>query len=376
MKELDSLRGIAALTVVFNHFLIILPTFYSPQKGVDNLEYVLKYTPFHIFWAGHEAVIFFFILSGFVLSIPFLKNTKRDYTSFLIKRISRIYIPYLIAIFIAVLVSINVSIGQINGYSNWALSSWGKEINFSTILNHIILIGNYDNYIYNPVIWSLIHEMRISIIFPLIMLIVIKFEWKTNVMVAFCITILGYILHKITNTYLTHNDFFITLHYVAMFIIGALISKHLVQLKGLYVRTNNKLKFFIIIGATLTYTFNWWFFPSVNVFRTFPVADWSTAIGVAIFIVFALSSTRISNVLFKKPFVFLGNISYSLYLYHSIVLLSFVSIFHSILPVYIIMLLAFGTSVIVGYLSYVFVEVPSINLFKKKNPVDSLKKVS
>ncbi|WP_391557554.1 hypothetical protein [Robertmurraya sp.] len=45
--ELDSLRGIAATTVVLSHIAIVLPELYVFNK--------FKNTPFHIFWAGHEA---------------------------------------------------------------------------------------------------------------------------------------------------------------------------------------------------------------------------------------------------------------------------------------------------------------------------------
>src|SRR4051812_48108680 len=68
-QQLDALRGLAALTVVMQHFLSVLP---SIDGHSDNAWVNLwKYSPLHITWAGYEAVIFFFILSGFVLSLPF-----------------------------------------------------------------------------------------------------------------------------------------------------------------------------------------------------------------------------------------------------------------------------------------------------------------
>jgi len=69
-EQLDSLRGLAALSVVVNHFLNILPGIFDNP----NDFWFLKYTPLHLFWAGHEAVIFFFVLSGFVLSLQFFKK--------------------------------------------------------------------------------------------------------------------------------------------------------------------------------------------------------------------------------------------------------------------------------------------------------------
>lgn len=59
---------------------------------------------FSLFWNGHSAVILFFVLSGFVLSLPFFKGEyKFDYSRYLVKRICRIYIPYLIIIMLAII---------------------------------------------------------------------------------------------------------------------------------------------------------------------------------------------------------------------------------------------------------------------------------
>lgn len=58
IHELDSLRGIAAVTVMFSHYLLIFPAFFSNESNDIGVN-VMKYTPLHIFWAGHEAVILF-----------------------------------------------------------------------------------------------------------------------------------------------------------------------------------------------------------------------------------------------------------------------------------------------------------------------------
>ena len=72
---LDSLRGIAALMVIFHHF------WEMNHPSDDRLR------PWLFFCAGHEAVIFFFVLSGFVLSnqlrnFKFLETSKKSLKSF------------------------------------------------------------------------------------------------------------------------------------------------------------------------------------------------------------------------------------------------------------------------------------------------------
>src|SRR5947209_3137330 len=97
LKELDSVRGLAAATVVLSHTTIVLPIIAKPTFGRPGGEWVnaLKYSPVHVFFAGYEAVIMFFILSGFVLSLPFHHGAGPSYREFLIKRIHRIYVPYI-----------------------------------------------------------------------------------------------------------------------------------------------------------------------------------------------------------------------------------------------------------------------------------------
>lgn len=82
--QLDSLRGIAAMTVVWHHW-----------HAATEVQMVRWYmVPF---FAGHEAVILFFVLSGYVLSLPTWTKRTAAYPEYLVRRVSRIYLPYLAA---------------------------------------------------------------------------------------------------------------------------------------------------------------------------------------------------------------------------------------------------------------------------------------
>ena len=74
-EHLDGLRGLAASVVVLCHFIWALFPFgtmggTSPQHG--GWEAVLLYPPLGLLVAGHFAVCLFFLLSGYVLALPFL----------------------------------------------------------------------------------------------------------------------------------------------------------------------------------------------------------------------------------------------------------------------------------------------------------------
>ncbi|MED0935350.1 acyltransferase family protein [Bacillus mobilis] len=128
-KELDSLRGVASLLVVITHLLIVLPIFYSSSSfHEDKLLFMLKYSPIRsIFLGGSEAVKLFFVLSGFVLALPFLKEQKPSYFPYLVRRIFRIYVPYYFAITLAILLSFVLKNEKIATLSDWYNNlSWVK----------------------------------------------------------------------------------------------------------------------------------------------------------------------------------------------------------------------------------------------------------
>lgn len=63
LRELDSLRGLAALSVVFHHYLLIFPQIMPSVANPDATDAALSpllraliYSPLHLVWAGYEAV--------------------------------------------------------------------------------------------------------------------------------------------------------------------------------------------------------------------------------------------------------------------------------------------------------------------------------
>lgn len=98
IRQLDSIRGLAALTVVLQHCLFVFPLLFNDTSGQQHfwLLNIFKYSPLHLFWSGSQAVFLFFLLSGFVLSLPFYRAQSVSYPAFIIKRICRLYLPYIV----------------------------------------------------------------------------------------------------------------------------------------------------------------------------------------------------------------------------------------------------------------------------------------
>src|SRR6187402_933896 len=125
-RQLDSLRGLAAICVFFSHYFLIF-------KVDEAWATQLKATPLGILINGSSAVLFFFVLSGFVLTLPFANNKKPlKLVEFYVKRVFRIYPAYIVAILFAIILKTffydRMGIGHftpwISHFWNWP---WGKE---------------------------------------------------------------------------------------------------------------------------------------------------------------------------------------------------------------------------------------------------------
>jgi peptidoglycan/LPS O-acetylase OafA/YrhL len=85
LRSLDALRGIAALVVVFHHALMVFPQEATAPNGLSDLRNWLdplawlRWSPSRVILAGRPAVILFFILSGLVLTLPFLGPSPMGY---------------------------------------------------------------------------------------------------------------------------------------------------------------------------------------------------------------------------------------------------------------------------------------------------------
>ncbi|SDY63010.1 acyltransferase [Thermoactinomyces sp. DSM 45892] len=356
LVQLDSLRGMAALTVVFSHLLYVYP-YFEPNTS-QNTNYfwlnIVKYSPLHIFFDGHGAVILFFVLSGFVLALPYYREGfKLQYSPYVIKRFFRIYVPYIVTLTLAFLLALPFIGEAIQGGSDFVSRGWNKEVAIQDIWNHILFIGNYDTRQFNPVIWSLIHEMRISIIFPFIMMIVLRVNWKYIICLALFLSIMVEV-----------KSLDYTIHYTGIFMIGALLAKYYQTIVHWLQAKSVLFKGFLLLLATCLYSYSFLFY-NVSFAHNFIIDDWFTAIGSVIFISISLASIRVTNVLKKKPIHYLGKISYSLYLVHLPIILFMVHLLANSIPTSAILLLSFVVALLVASLSYYFIEIPSIKMGAK-----------
>ncbi|MDF9507911.1 acyltransferase family protein, partial [Bacillus cereus] len=338
-EELDSIRGISSLVVMIGHHLMIFSAFqnYSYEDNKPFVVYLLKETPARlIFSSGNESVIIFFVLSGFVLYESIQKNYS-SYGSYLLKRICRIYIPYIVAIIIAIICQTTISEYGISYLSEWFNRSWTIESSSSLIAQHILLVGKYNTDAYNGVIWSLVHEMRISIIFPLILMICLRKTLRGSLLLLFSFSICSVIILFLFRSGLTLTSYALTLHYTVLFLLGALVAKYKNNLIVFYSNCTKNTKIAWFLFAILLFMYEG-LIGEMKVLNNFIFRDYVVAISACLFVILSLSISTLSSLLRNKYLLYLGKISYSLYLYHIISLFSLIYMLHKILPLPIILI--------------------------------------
>ena len=92
--------------------------------------------------------------------------------------------------------------------------------------------------------------------------------------------------------------------------------------------------------------------------------DYGSAAGGSVFIVYALGSGRISGVLRKPVFTFLGNVSYAIYLNHLSVIYFLLSLCYPVLPLWPLLLAVIALTLLVSYPFWRCIERPAIALGK------------
>ncbi|CAI6021520.1 acyltransferase family protein [Cohnella sp. JJ-181] len=308
LAQLDAVRGLASMSVFLSHIMAL------PTSAVIAKLYMD--TPLRIVAYGHGAVMLFFVMSGFVLSLPYLNHHAGSYPSFLIKRFCRIYIPYL-AVIVVAMAMFNSSV-PIQGFGAWISELSAGNFRLKSVLEHLVLLGNFDTTRYNTVIWSLVQEMRISILFPLLALIVIKFGWKSALLLCAGLSLVSSLnnwLH-FEASYGYQNSFSLTLHYSAVFIIGGLLARYRHACTAFYKRLPRLVKWGALLMAMALYTYGIKAQGlAVKLKLTFMgefVQDYMIVAGIAIFLTVALGSRKMTGFLSFKAIKFLGDISYSL----------------------------------------------------------------
>jgi peptidoglycan/LPS O-acetylase OafA/YrhL len=359
--SLDGLRGIAALIVVLSHIMLVRPSYWdfrfgNPPAPATLFDRIIFDSPLRLIFAGGgTAVILFFVLSGFVLMLPWANGRCPSYRTFLISRICRIYLPYFASMLLAGLLTFSIGGHPIPGASAWLNYSWTNHLSIFSAPSALLMLGNqFSTWINNPT-WTLILEMRVSIIFPIIALLIMR--WK--IAGAICSALFLVTLYTLSQTVLSHfaqNEALLgspqrTFYYAGFFLAGAILAEYRRTLVRIFSLGGGR---YALCTCILALMISWVQWPTF--------ADMAKGACAALLIISAISTGPPRHWLSSTFPQWLGKISYSLYLMHLPVILTAIYIFNNHLSAPAIAIMAFPAILLVSILFHYMIERPAHNL--------------
>jgi peptidoglycan/LPS O-acetylase OafA/YrhL len=350
LPELQALRGIAASVVLLHHSSFFLPL----NKNVKFL--------FESIFNAHAAVVTFFILSGYVLtlSLKYKINNMGNILLFYKSRLFRIY-P---ALWLSTAVIVIFAISGFRNGSNINASEWFIRLNSSNfnIFRVASLSLGYPSSLLPPS-WSISVELLASILVPFI-----AFSLNGKTLRWFLITVIMFftaILFQKTPV----------VPYIWVFSLGAGVN----IFSPILSQSSSRVRSALAISALVVLLFfrllspAWRFDVDYGAFAPLAVE----AVSGTILLAAIVAQAPAMNFLKQKLLVFTGDISYSMYLLHWPIMGVIGTIisnlfqknadgYYGMTTAVSLMLSVLFTTIIFGYLSYRFIELPGIALGKRK----------
>ncbi|MGL5256617.1 MAG: acyltransferase family protein [Proteocatella sp.] len=372
--ELDGLRGIAVLMVFIYHVL--------GSIGTSSLG-VLGHNIMPLLMWGHMGVNLFYILSGFLLFLPFAKayytSAEIDLKEYFTKRALRILPAYYFYIIVHTLL-----------INSQLISADGIKI----LLGNMFFLQNFkilNLQTINPVTWTLVVEVQFYILLPFIYKFFVgKKIWKPLGISFILVTIYRLIVFLtlkpsmagIDWNYYTYSEYNI-LGCFDNFAIGMIIANMYIGKNYIFsedkidkfVKISNKLVYFIPIAiAMLGYNYYYWrFTKSVthSIYFSF-LFDASFYMAMSVFLILILFSENKVKLIFNNILLrIMGVAGYSIYLWHLVLQsilanINFISKTENLIIKYL-KLLGLSTIIILPFciMLYVFVEKYFIDISKK-----------
>ena len=162
-EKFDALRGIAALVVLVSH---VVELYWVRLLGVDAPVARIAAA------AGRHAVLVFFLLSGYLVTLSILGNVRRNGTfsprEYLAARIARIHPPLLGALAVMAVVWLVIHLGRLPGSASYGLPGDlfvmrpNYAIQPSRVVTALLMLGGLTGP--NPPLWSLYFEFQLYVL--------------------------------------------------------------------------------------------------------------------------------------------------------------------------------------------------------------------
>ena len=352
MKEIRSLtgiRGLAALYVATYHFL----QDYTPGMTYQDHPFILH---------GYISVDIFFILSGFVMTLSSKKLFAggfqfSNYKIFMKRRFARIYPVYILYVLIAFFTIDHMK----------DLLGLGLDV-------VLLQVFSYAHNALGPT-WSLSAEWLAYLSFPLLIALVYKYKGSTW---TWSCVVLGFaMLILVPLDYHHIKGGWQVLQYSFGYFDRFSGPSAIIRCFGEYIIGMALYKFYADEGSKYAH-----YFPALSVISVvgmlallcIPLTDFGLVLLAAMLILsISFDQGPVARFLGSRVVYFLGEISYSLYLAHTMIVKADRALYDNFLVNHtgdmakpIAYLLFYGVLILVSYITYKFVEIPARDYLRKR----------
>jgi peptidoglycan/LPS O-acetylase OafA/YrhL len=346
--SIDGLRGFLAISVLFHHFIITWYWKVSEKWTRPPEDYYQNY--------GKVGVAIFFAITGFLFVSKILKDSgKINWIEFYESRIFRIYPLYIFAILIVTIIifssnfKLEVSLREvIKGYTQWlTFRQPGGIVN--NFLDTKLVIAGVD--------WTLQYEWLFYILLPIIAIAIVRLG---RVGGLFLFVVCVYLFNKPMQIDSIDTSLLI---FFAVGGLSAYLNRHY-KIPDSIIKS--KLVSSLAVLAIAFAIFHPITFDSVHV------------ILISLFFILIVLGNDLFGVFSLKSSILLGEISYSIYLLHGIVLYLVFSVFKiavlknlSLQEYLIFMPVICVTVILISALTFISIEKPSID-FGRTYPISRM----
>ncbi|MCB9446961.1 MAG: acyltransferase [Flavobacteriales bacterium] len=353
IQGFDTLRAVAALTVVIGHIALLS----YPGSGTTDTTFQTPY--------GHIAVVLFFVLSGFLITYLLLQEKETHGSihiyKFYLRRIFRIWPVYYLVL--------------LSSYLLFDANYPGITIGLCLGIFPNIAHALDQQWPTSPQIWSIGVEEQFYLVWPWI----ITYCSRRNLLrVSVAFVILYTLLPNIITFFQTYavpdaargnffNRFFYSDKFNCMSLGGIMAYLHMYHMSFVQ-RTLSKRLIILVMCIAGVLWYGGFYLPAFN------DEFFATLFGIAILGI--ATHGKLGAKLETKPLVFLGRISYGIYMYHWIIILLMLQwMRNSDLPVSVFLPVMFGAGVgltiLVSWLSFQTMERFSLRLGKRFGSVET-----
>ncbi len=355
IKELDGLRGIAILMVISFHYLNN-----QLENNHDKTSKIIsKLTAYG--WVG---VDLFFVLSGFLIGSVLIANKNSPYffKTFFIRRIVRIIPNYFLLLIVFVII--------------WSLPYFDRNTFLAVhepvpvwsyfLMVHNFYIAHFQNFGNRAlsVSWSIAIEEQFYLLFPFIVFF-IRNKWLPYLLLFF--VILAVVVRSLFTNWIP--QYVLLPSRLDGLAIGFLIAyAHL----GNIINANRlkvvRLLWALLVVVMCACAFLFWRYNDIGVIKH---TLFATAFAAVLIFALVYPHTWYGSLLRNKILVWIGTISYSLYLFHYLILglayhisgkngIKMQSFGDAVITI-----IAFACSLAISYLIYRVLELPMVRFGKK-----------